>query len=83
MKLILTVDTFKSGEKNGIAWASASGIDAAGRRARAAFWDPREGDGRKRATAMIDQMDRAIPDFFALGCSSLVLAVVESLTFLM
>lgn len=62
MKLILTVDTFKSGEKNGIAWASASGIDAAGRRARAAFWDPREGDGRKRATAMIDQMDRAIPD---------------------
>ena len=62
MKLILTVDTFKSGEKNGIAWASASGIDAAGRRARAAFRDPREGDGRKRATAMIDQMARAIPE---------------------
>lgn len=62
MKLILTVDTFKSGEKNGIAWASASGIDAAGRRARAAFRDPWEGDGRKRATAMIDQMARTIPD---------------------
>lgn len=62
MKLILTVDTFKSGDKNGIAWASATGIDAGGRRARAAFRDPREGDGRKRATAMIEQMARAIPE---------------------
>lgn len=62
MKLILTVDTFKSGDRNGIAWASATGIDAGGRRARAAFRDPREGDGRKRATAMIEQMARAIPE---------------------
>lgn len=62
MKLILTVDTFKSGDKNGVAWASASGIDAVGRRARAAFRDPREGDGRKRASAMIDQMARTIPE---------------------
>lgn len=62
MKLILTVDTFKSGEKNGVAWASASGIDAGGRTARAAFRDPREGDGRKRATAMIEQMARLIPE---------------------
>ena len=62
MKLILTVHTFKSGEKNGVAWASASGFDAMGRKARAAFRDPQEGDGRKRATAMIEQMARVIPE---------------------
>lgn len=61
MKLILTVETFKSGEKNGVVWASATGLDALGRRARAAFRDPREGEGRKRATAMIEQMTGAIP----------------------
>ena len=61
MKLMLTVETFKSGDRNGVVWASATGVDALGRRARAAFRDPREGDGRKRATAMIEQMTAAVP----------------------
>ncbi|GJD91594.1 hypothetical protein BHAOGJBA_5142 [Methylobacterium hispanicum] len=61
MKLMLTVETFKSGDKHGVVWASATGVDALGRRARAAFRDPREGDGRKRATAMIEQMAAAVP----------------------